>query len=39
MYRPDNWPTIVESPFMHDGVKMMRDDPGKALEFELQHQA
>ncbi len=37
--RPKNWPQMVESPFMHDGVKMAKENPQLALELELQHQA
>lgn len=38
-WRPDGWYRMIESPFMHDGVKMAREDPERALELELQHQA
>ena len=30
---------MVESPYMHDGVKMARENPRKALELELEHAA
>jgi len=30
---------MVESPYMHDGVKMAKENPAKALELELEHQA
>ena len=38
-WRPKNWWTMVESPYMHDGVKMAKENPERALELELQHQA
>ncbi len=39
MYRPEGFEDSIQNPFMYDGVKMARDDPRKALELELQHQA
>ena len=38
-WRPGNWYTMVESPYMHDGVQMAKENPQRALELELQHQA
>ena len=38
-WRPERWYSMVESPYMHDGVKMAREDPSKALELEWKHQA
>lgn len=38
-WRPENWYRMIESPYMHDGVKLAKTNPEKALELELQHQA
>ncbi|MCJ7634856.1 hypothetical protein MUP77_21015 [Candidatus Bathyarchaeota archaeon] len=38
-WRPEGWYSMVESPYMHDGVQMARENPERALELELQHQA
>ena len=38
-WRPEGWYSMVESPYMHDGVQMAKDNPKKALELTLQHQA
>jgi len=38
-WRPENWWTMVESPYMYDGVQMVKDNPQRALELELEHAA
>ena len=38
-WRPERWYSMVESPYMHDGVKMAKENPDKALELEWKHQA
>jgi len=38
-WRPEGWYSMVESPYMHNGVQMAKENPGRALELELQHEA